>query len=138
MTASLGTEITIWLAVIAIGLAAWKWRVLQDRHSFLSVIRVALNDRKALWAGIFLAALYLAIFMIWGGKGGRIHVLFGRWILNASLGELLSGLALAILVMVSTALFAHGVRVMGSVQFGKKGAVGLSGALLALLAAFCP
>jgi hypothetical protein len=138
VTTSVINGITICLAAVAIGLAVWKWGVLKDRDALLSIIKTALNDRRAFRAGILLAAVYLAVFMIWGGKGGRIHIMFGRWILNATSGETVGALVLAVLVMVSMALFVYGVHVMGSVQFGKKGAVGISGTLLALLAAFCP
>jgi hypothetical protein len=138
VTASLVNGMTICIAAIAIGFGVWKWRVLQERHCLLSAIKVALCDRKAFLAGVLLAAFYLAISMIWGGKGGRIHIVFGRWILNATSGELLAALALAILVMVSMALFVYGVRVMGAVQFRRNGAIGVSGILLALAAAFCP
>jgi hypothetical protein len=130
--------IAILLAAILICLAAWKWRVVADRTSILSVIKTALNDRKALSAGIFFGVFYLAVYMIWGGKGGRIHLLFGRWILNTTAGEMLVGFMLGLLVMISMALFVYGVRVMGLTQSGKKGATGFGGGLLALLAAFCP
>jgi hypothetical protein len=130
--------IAIWLAVIVIGLAVWKWRIMQDRLWILSVIKTALKDRKALYAGTLFAAFYLAVFMILGGKGGRFRVLFGRWILNATPGEMLAGLVLAVLAMIAMALFVYGVRVMGSMRSSKKGAIGFLGALSALLAAFCP
>ena len=131
-------RIAIGFAVIVIGLAAWKWRVMQDRLWILSVIKTALKDRKALYAGTLFAALYLAVFMIWGGKGGRFHILFGRWILNTTPGEMVAGLLFAALVMIAMASFVYGVRVMGSTQSSKKGAIGFLGALLALPAAFCP
>lgn len=138
MTASVINGIAMCLAGVAIGLAVWKWSVLKDRDALLSTIKTAFNDRRAFRAGILFAAFYLAVFMILGGPGGRIHILFGRLILNAMPGELIAALALAILVMVSMALFVYGVRLMGSAGFRKKGAVGLFGILLALLAAFCP
>ena len=138
MTASVTSGIIMCLAGVAIGLAVWRWSVLNDRVALLSVIKTAMSDRKALWAGIFFAAFYLAVFMILGGQGGRIHILFGRIILNATPGELIAALALAFLVMVSMALFVYGVRLRGSVHLRRQGAIGLSGTLLALLAAFCP
>jgi hypothetical protein len=138
MTASVINGTAMCLAGVAIGVAVLKWRVLNERDALLATIRTALSDRRAFRAGILFAAFYLAVFMILGGKGGRIHILFGRWILNATAGELIAALALSVLVMVSMALFVYGVRLMGSVHFRKKGAIGLSGTLLALLAAFCP
>jgi hypothetical protein len=126
------------LAASLTGLAVWKWRLLQDRHTIISVIGRALKDRKALLAGIAFAVLYLALFMILGGKGGRIHLLFGRWIFNTTPGDLLAGLALAILLMISMALFFYGLRVTNSRQSGKKAGMSFWGVLLALAAAFCP
>ena len=131
-------EIIIILTVIAIALAIKKWRVIQDRLLVFDVIKNALKEPKALWSGISMGVFYLAVFMILGGKGGRIHILFGRIIWNTTLGEILTGIILAILVTVSMALFVYGVHVMGGVQSGKKSGMGFFGSLLALLAAFCP
>ena len=130
--------ISILLAVIIVGLAAKKWHIIRDRHLILSLMKLALNERRAFWIGTLLGIFYLAVFMILGGKGGRIHVLFGRLIFNVTPWEMVTGLALAILVMISMALFVYGVHVMGLRQSGKKGGVGFFGALLALLASFCP
>jgi hypothetical protein len=130
--------ISILLAVVIVGVAIKKWHVFRDRQQILSVIKNALKVRKALWIGISTAVFYLAVFMILGGKGGRIHVLFGRLIWNTSMREIFTGLLLAILVMISMALFVFGVRLMGAKQAGKKGGMGFFGSLLALLAAFCP
>jgi hypothetical protein len=130
--------ISLLLAVILVGLAAKKWHIIRDRHLVLSLMKLALNERRAFWIGTLLGIFYLAVFMILGGKGGRIHVLFGRLIINATPWEMVIGLALAILVMISMTLFVYGVQVMGLRQSGKKGGVGFFGALLALLASFCP
>jgi len=130
--------ISILLAVIIVGLAAGKWHIIRDRHLILSLMKLALNDRRAFWTGTLLGIFYLAVFMILGGKGGRIHILFGRLIINATPWEMVVGLALALLVMNSMVLFVYGVQVMGLRQSGKKGGVGFFGALLALLASFCP
>jgi len=131
-------EIAIILAVIAIALAIKKWHVIQDRHLIFVVIQNALSERKALWSGILLGVFYLIVFMILGGKGGRIHVLFGRLIWNTTPGEVLAGFLLAVLVMTSMTLFVYGVHVMGGINTGKKSGMGFFGSLLALLAAFCP
>ena len=131
-------EIVIILAVIAIAFAIKKWHVIQDRYLIFEVIKNALNEPKALWSGVFVGVFYLTVFMILGGKGGRIHVLFGRVIWNTTLGEILTGFLLAILVTISMALFVYGVHVMGGVQAGRKSGMGFFGSLLALLAAFCP
>ena len=130
--------ISLLLAVIIIGLAAGKWHIIRDRHLIGSLIKLALNERRAFWIGTLLGIFYLAVFMILGGKGGRIHILFGRLIFNASPWEMVTGFAMAILVMISMALFVYGVQVMGLRQSGKKGGAGFFGALLALLASFCP
>jgi protein-S-isoprenylcysteine O-methyltransferase Ste14 len=130
--------ISILLALIVVGIAIKKWNIIRDRRQILSVIQTALKERKALLSGILIAVFYLAVFMILGGKGGRIHVLFGRVIWNTTPGEVLTGLLLAMLVMISMALFVFGVRLMGAKQTGKKSGMGFFGSLLALLAAFCP
>jgi hypothetical protein len=126
------------MAAIAVGIAVWKWHVVRDRGPILSVIRNALQERKALWIGIAAAVFYLAVFMILGGRGGRIHFMFGRVIWNTSPGDVLAGILLALLVMLSMALFIYGIRVMGARMSGRQGSVGIFGSLLALLAAFCP
>jgi hypothetical protein len=130
--------ISVLLALVVVGFAIRKWRIFQDRHSVASVMALALRQPKALWAGVFLGIFYLATFMILGGKGGRIHILFGRLIWNTTPWEVLTGLVLAILVMISMTLFVYGVQVKGLAQSGKKGGIGFFGSLLALLAAFCP
>ena len=131
-------EIALLLAVIAVSVAMWKWHIIRDRRLILSVIQNALKERKAFWIGVLVAVFYLAIFMILGGKGGRIHILFGRLIWNTSPGDMLTGILLGILVMLSMALFVYGVGVMGAKRSGKRGGIGFIGSLLALLAAFCP
>lgn len=123
-------------AVVAV--AVKKWHIIRDRRQILSVIKNALKKRKALMSGILISLFYLAVFMILGGKGGRIHVLFGRVILNTTPFELLTGVLLAALVMISMTLFVFGVGVMGAKQSGKESGMGFFGSLLALLAAFCP
>ncbi len=131
-------EVSLLLAVIIVVLAARRWHVIKDRHLVLSTIGLALKERKALWIGALMGIFYLAVFTILGGKGGRVHVLFGRWIWNTTPGEMLVGFALAFLVMISMALFVYGVHVMGLARSGKKGGMGLLGALLAVMASFCP
>lgn len=131
-------EIIIVLAVVAVAFAIWRWHVIQDRHLIVAVIKNALNERKALWSGIIMGIFYLSVFMILGGKGGRIHVLFGRVIWNTTPGDIFTGLLLAVLVMTSMTLFVYGVQVMGGLQSGRKSGMGFFGSLLALLAAFCP
>ena len=130
--------ISVFLAAVVVAIAIKKWHIIRDRQQILSVIKNALKERKALLSGILMAVFYLAVFMILGGKGGRIHVLFGRLIWNTTPGEVLTGLLLAMLVMVSISLFVFGVRLMGAKQSGKKSGVGFFGSLLALLVAFCP
>ena len=138
MTAITVNGISILAAALFVGIAIRRWHIFRDRRQILSVVQNALKNRKALLSGIFIAILYLAVFMILGGKGGRIHILFGRIIWNTSSGEVLTGLLLAILVMMSMALSVFGVGIMGARQSGKKSGMGFFGSLLALLAAFCP
>jgi hypothetical protein len=131
-------EISILLAVIVIGLAVKKWHVIRDRQLILSVMKLALSNRKAFWIGTLFGIIYLAIFMILGGKGGRIHILFGRVIFNTSPGEAVLGLVLAVLVAMSMTLSVYGIHIMGFAQSRKRGGIGLAGSLLAVLASFCP
>ena len=126
------------LSVIVVGIAVRKWHIIRDRQQILSIFKNAMKDKKALLSGIIIALLYLAVFMILGGKGGRIHVLFGQVIWNTTPADMVTGLILAILVMISMALFVFGVGVMGARQSGRKSGLGFFGSLLALIAAFCP
>jgi hypothetical protein len=138
METSMFDGIVLALAVIAVGIAVRKWHAFRDRRMILSALRNAMKDRKGLWSGIAAGLLYLAVYMIWGGMGGRIHYLFGRWIWNTTLREVLAGIFLALLVMLSMSLFVYSVQVMGARQSGKKSGIGFFGSMLALLAAFCP
>jgi hypothetical protein len=130
--------LSILFALVAVGFAVRQWRIVRDRHLILSTLKAALKEPKACWIGILAGVFYLAVYLIPGGKGGRIHVLFGQLIFNTSAGELLTGLSLALLVTISMALFVYGVHVMGFSKSGKKGGMGLIGTFLAVLAAFCP
>jgi len=130
--------LSLLLSAVVVAVAVKKWRIIRDRRQILSVIKNALKERKALISGIIIALFYLTVFVILGGKGGRIHVLFGRVIWNTTPLEMLTGVLLAILVMISMALFVFGVRVIGAKQSGKESGMGFFGSLLALLAAFCP
>jgi hypothetical protein len=130
--------ISLLLAVIAVGLATRKWHIMRDRLLILSAVRAAFRERKAFRIGTLAGVLYMAVFMILGGKGGRIHVLFGRLIFNTTAGEVLAGLSLAFLVMISITLFVYGVHVMGLARSGKEGGMGFFAHFLAVLAAFCP
>ena len=129
---------TLLLAAILIFVSARKWRVVRDRRPIIAVIRSALSSRASLWVGILAGLAYLSVFMILGGRGGRVHMLFGRVIWNTSAGEVLVGIMLAVLVMLSMSLFVFGAGVLGARQSGRKGGIGIAGSLLAMLAAFCP
>jgi hypothetical protein len=131
-------RLSILLSLIVVGLTIRKWHIIRDRQSILSAIKLALNDRRALWTGTLFGFSYLAVFMILGGRGGRVHVLFGRILLNTTPGEAFAGLVLSLLVLISVTLFVHGVSAVGFVQSGKRSGMGLLGSLLAVLAAFCP
>ncbi len=126
------------LSLFVVVLAFRKWHILRDRRLITSSIGTALKDRRSAWIGIVLGVLYLAVFEIFGGRGGRIHILFGRLIWNATPGEMLTGLALAVLVAVSISLFIYGVRGKGLAVSMTEGGVGLAGTGLAVLAGFCP
>ena len=126
------------LAVIVVGLVVRKWHIIRDRHLILSTIRIALNERKAFRIGTLAGVFYMMAFMILGGKGGRVHVLFGRLIFNTNAGEMLAGILLAFLVMISMSLFVYGMQATGIKRSGKESGIGFFGAFMAVLAAFCP
>jgi len=130
--------ITALLSLFVIVLVFRKWNIMQDRRLIASAIGTALKDRRSGWIGILMGVLYLAVFVVFGGRGGRIHILFGSLIWNATLGEMLTGLVLAVLVAVSMSLFVYGVHAKGLAGYGMKGGVGLAGTCLAVLAGFCP
>ncbi len=130
--------ISLLLSVSLVGAAVKKWHIIRDRRQILSVIKNALKQRKAFVTGIITAIFYLAIFMILGGKGGRIHVLFGRVVWNTTLLDLATGALLTVLVFISMSLFVSGMGIMGVRQSGRKNRMGFFGSVLALLAAFCP
>ena len=130
--------LSLLLSAVVVAVAVKKWRIIRDRRQILSVIKNALKERKALISGIIIALFYLAVFMILGGRGGRVHVLFGRIIWNTTPLDMLTGFLLAILVMISMALSVFGIGVLGAKQSGKESGIGFFGSLLALLAAFCP
>jgi hypothetical protein len=134
----LANGVAVFLALSVIILAVRKWSVVKDRRLILTVIRQALGDRKALLSGLAFAAAYLAVFMILGGKGGRLHLVFGRWIFNTTPAEILAGLLLAVVLAISMALFVYNLRVAGLRTSGRRGRWGACGALLAMLASFCP
>jgi len=137
--AALGVNgISILLAAVLLLTAVRKWHIIRDRRKIFAVILNALKERKAFLAGVLTGVFYLAVFMILGGKGGRVHILFGRVIWNTTAVEILTGILLAILVMISMALFVFGIGLMGAKQSGKKSGMGFFGSMLALLAAFCP
>jgi len=126
------------LAVIVAGLAVWKWHIIRDRYLILSTIGTALKRRSAFWIGILAGVFYMAVFLIFGGKGGCVHVLFGRLVFNTAAGDVLTGIGLAFLVMISMSLFVHAIQTTGLRGSGKESGMGLAGTLLAVLAAFCP
>jgi len=129
---------SVLLAVIVVGLAVRKWQVIRNRQIILSTIGIALKERKAFWIGMLAGIVYLALFMILGGKGGRIHILFGRLIFNTTAAEVVPGLLLAFLVMISVGLFVYRMQLKALTKPGKEGGIGIFGAFLAVLAAFCP
>jgi len=129
---------SVLFAVIVVGFAVRKWHVIRNRQSMLSAIGIALKERKAFWIGMLAGVLYLALFMILGGKGGRIHILFGRLIFNTTAAEVVPGLFLAFLVMISVGLFVYRIQLKAFKKPGKEGGIGIFGAFLAVLAAFCP
>lgn len=129
---------SLMLSALVVGIAVYKWHIIRDRKQILSIIGSALKNKKAIISGVIVAALYLAVFMFIGGKGGRVHLLFGQVIFNTTPLDIAKGLILSILVMISIALFVFGIGVLGAQQSGKKNGMGFFGSLLALIAAFCP
>ena len=130
--------LSLLLAAILLGTAVKKWKISRDRKVILEVIKNTLKDKKSLVSGILMAALYLSVFMILGGKGGRVHILSGRLIWSTTWTEIITGVFLAVLVMISISLFVFGAGIMGVKQSGRESRMGFFGSLLALMAAFCP
>jgi hypothetical protein len=126
------------LSVLALSIAVWKWHIVRDRRPIFSVIRNALSAQAPLWVGIPAGIAYLAVFMILGGRGGRIHFLFGRLLWNTKASEVLAGILISLLVALAAALFVFGARTMGMKQGGKRGIPGIAGSTFAVIAAFCP
>jgi hypothetical protein len=126
------------LAATVVGLALRKWHIIRDRNRIIATIRNALSTQSALWVGIPAGIAYLAIFMILGGQGGRVHLLFGRVIWNTNALDVLTGMLLATLVLLSVSLFVFGAGRMGVKRSGREGGIGLAGSMLAVIAAFCP
>ncbi len=79
--------LSILFALVAVGFAVRKWHIVRDRHWILSTIRAALKEPKACCIGTLAGVFYMAVYLIPGGKGGRIHVLFGQLIFNTSAGN---------------------------------------------------
>lgn len=131
-------NLTLLLAAVAVGLAIWRWHIIRDRARIIATIRNAFSTQSALWIGILAGIAYLAIFMILGGQGGRVHLLFGRVIWNTTAFDVLTGILLATLVLLSVSLFVFGAGRMGVKRSGKEGGIGLAGSMLAVIAAFCP
>lgn len=129
---------TVLLAAAAVGLAGWKRHVVRDRRLVFSAIRNALSARSAFWIGVLAGVAYLALFLIPGGRGGRVHILFGRIVWNATPGELAVGLSLAVLVALSMSLFVYAACLPGGKRPQSKNGYGIAGSMLAALAAFCP
>jgi len=130
--------ISLLISAVVVWIAVRKWNIFCDRQQIILIIKNAMKEKKALISGLLIAIFYLAVFMILGGMGGRIHILFGRVVWNTTPVEILTGILLAILVMISMTLFVFSVGVMGAKQSGKESGMGFFGSLLALLAAFCP
>jgi len=129
---------TVLLCAITVILAGRKWHVVRDRHRIFSAIGIALKNSKALRIGVLGGIVYLTVFLVFGGKGGRVHVLFGRLIWNAAPEEILMGLVITMLVSISMALFVCAVHSAGPARSGPKAGIGFAGTFLALLACFCP
>jgi len=130
--------IALLLSAVVVGIAVYKWHIIRDRKQILSITGNALKNKKAIISGVITAALYLAVFIFMGGKGGRVHLLFGQVIWNTTPSDMAKGFILSILVMISIALFVFGIGVLGAEQSGRKSGMGFFGSLLALIAAFCP
>lgn len=95
-------------------LAFRKWHILRDRRLIAFSIGTVLKDRRATWPGIILGVLFLVVFVVFGGRGGRIHILFGQLIWNATPVQLLTGLVLAVLVALLFILAAQKPPAMSS------------------------
>jgi hypothetical protein len=125
------------LSTVALLLLANKLRLFRDREVVGSILHLAITDRESVRLGIVAAAMYVAVFMIFGGQGGRIHVFWGRWILTMTAGDAVLGVFIAFLIGLAVVLISYSIKAMGLPKAGK-GGIGVLGTALAMLASFCP
>lgn len=137
MDSTLSMVFLILLSAVGIFLFARKLKIFQNKARSLSILRMALRDRFCAIFGISFAVFYGVVFLVFGGEGGRIHILFGRLIFNMTLGDGILGAIVMILVSLAMTLFAFNIKIMGLPK-GSKSGLGVFGAGLALLASFCP
>lgn len=109
------------------------------RHPRLvwTILGNAFREKLSAVVGLGAMLVYLAIFLIFGGEAGRVHLLYGRWIFTITPADILVAALAAPLVGISMGLFVYSARHLGLVKPGQGGA-SLAGTLLAVVASFCP
>jgi hypothetical protein len=125
------------LSAVALLMLASRLKIFREPEMATSILKMALYDRESATIGVGFALFYALIFLIFGGRGGRIHILYGRWIFNMTIADAILGCVVMLLVALAMMLFAYNIKIMGLPK-ADKGGLGLLGAALALLASFCP
>ena len=134
------TLLSLLVGAVGAGLVvalALKLRAWPRRTELLAAVRQALAYPRARLWGIIAAAVYLVVFSVWGGKGGRIHYFYEEWIFTFTAGDVMVGLVTAILTGLVVALLVQTVKQVGMFKARQSG-VGVFGTLLAVAASFCP
>jgi hypothetical protein len=134
------TLLTVGLSLFAAGvisLAGLRLNVFRDRRVFWTILGNALGEKVPVLVGLGAMLVYLAVFLIFGGEAGRVHLLYGRWIFTITSADILVAILVTPLVGLSMGLFVYSARHLGLVRTGQ-GGVGLAGTLLAVVASFCP
>ena len=134
------TLLTILLSCFAAGailLVGLRLEMLRDPRLIWTILGNAFRDRLSALVGLGAMLVYLAVFLIFGGESGRVHLLYGRWIFTITPADILVAVLVTPLVGISLGLFVYSTRHLGLVKPGQGGA-SLGGTLLAVVASFCP
>jgi hypothetical protein len=134
------TLLTILLSCFAAGvilLVGLRLELFRDPRLIWIILGNALREKPPVLVGLGAMLVYLAIFLIFGGEAGRVHLLYGRWIFTITAADILVAALVTPLVGISMGLFVYSTRHLGLVKPGQGGA-SLAGTLLAVVASFCP
>lgn len=125
------------LGCLAVAVVAWKLDVWRRRSELFAAVRMSLADRPAALTGLLAAFVYLVIFSVWGGRGGRVHYFYEEWILTFTPVDVVVAIVTSVLMGLTMALLVTTVKQVGMFKARESG-VGVAGTLLAVAASFCP